>query len=284
MAPTDTAVDYYRVLGVNRDAPQDEIQRAYRKLARRSHPDVDRSPGAEDRFKQITEAYHVLSDPERRRKYDQFGSDWRHVTDEAMRTPRPGNVGAARDVDLDDLFASLFGGHRPGRGGPVAGADTEAELDLSIEDAFRGGRRRVTLPGRALDVTIPAGVVDGQRIRLAGQGSSGTPPGDLYLVVRLEPHPRYRVQGRDLVADLAVAPWDAALGASVPMGTPAGQVRVTVPPGTSSGRRLRLAGQGLPNPRGAPGDLYAVVSVTVPRPATDEERTLWRRLAELHAK
>ncbi|MET7402016.1 DnaJ C-terminal domain-containing protein [Dactylosporangium sp. NPDC005572] len=277
MATTDTAVDYYRVLGVNRDAPQDEIQRAYRKLARRSHPDVDRSPGAEERFKQITEAYHVLSDPERRRRYDRFGSDWRHVPDESVRAAAP-----AADVDLDDLFASLFG-QRAGRAGPVAGADTEAELNLSVEDAYHGGRRRVTLPGRALDVTIPAGVVDGQRIRLAGQGSSGTPPGDLYLVVRLDPHPRYRVQGRNLVADLTVAPWDAALGASVPLDTPGGRVRVEVPPGTSSGRRLRLTGQGLPNPRGTPGDLYAVVSVTVPRPATDEERTLWRRLAELHA-
>jgi curved DNA-binding protein len=295
--------DPYQVLGVARDAKPEEIQRAYRTLARRQHPDINKEPGAEERFKEINEAYHVLSDPERRAKFDRFGSRWRQAPDEAARARQ----GAGRpsggfrsggfqgggfqgvDVDLEDLLGSMFGGrYGAGGAGPVPGADTQATITIGVEDAFRGGRRQVALPGpdgspRHYDVNVPAGVVDGQRIRLAGQGNPGVaggPSGDLYLVVRLAPHPRFRVEGRDVVLDLPVAAWEAALGGPVPLETPGGPVHVDVPPGTSSGRRLRLRGRGLPNPRGRPGDLYAEVKIMVPAKLTDPERRLFEELAE----
>jgi curved DNA-binding protein len=160
-------------------------------------------------------------------------------------------------------------------------------VSLTVEEAFTGTRRRVALSGpdgeRSLEVTIPAGVVDGQRIRLAGQGGAGDggPPGDLYLIVRLQPHPRFRVDGRDMIVDLPVTPWEAALGAKVPVESPGGEHKVTVPPGSSSGRRLRLKGQGLPNPKGAPGDLYAEIKIMVPRLPTERERELFEELARV---
>jgi len=196
------------------------------------------------------------------------------------------------DIDLDDLLGGLFSGRGPGRGrrawGPIRGADQEAELVLGVEEAYRGGRRSITLAGpdgpRTLQVTIPAGVTDGQRIRLTGQGGQGTggaEGGDLYLVVRLAPHPRYRVEGRDLYVDLPLAPWEAALGTSIPLDTPGGEAKVKVPAGTSSGRRLRLKGRGLPNPRGAPGDLYAEARIVVPSKLTGEEKRLFEELGRV---
>ncbi|HEV2087665.1 MAG TPA: J domain-containing protein, partial [Cryptosporangiaceae bacterium] len=191
-------------------------------------------------------------------------------------------------IDLEDLLGGMFGQRGPGRPrggtGRVPGADQEAELELSVEDAFRGGRRTLTLSGpqgpRSLDVTIPAGVTDGQRIRLAGQGGSGSgAPGDLYLVVRLAPHPRYRVEGRDLHVELPLSPWEAALGTTVAVDTPGGEAKIKVPAGTPSGRRLRLRGQGLPNPRGEPGDLYAETRIMVPTQPSDTERRLFAELA-----
>jgi curved DNA-binding protein len=304
--------DFYEILGVSRTATQDEIQRAYRKLARANHPDVNRDPGAEERFKDISEAYDVLSDPETRRRYDAFGPDFRRVPEgvdpdtwnraaaggAGGRGPGAGRragqgpaadtgfTGGFGDIDLDDLLGGLFGG-RAGRGwGPIPGADQEAVIELSVEDAYRGTRRSITLEGgggtRTLDVTIPAGVTNGQRIRLAGQGGSGTDgasAGDLYLVVRIAPHPRYRVEGRDLHVELPLAAWEAALGTTVAVDTPDGEAKVKVPAGTSSGRRLRLRGRGLPNPRGAPGDLFADVRILVPRKLTREERRLFEELA-----
>lgn len=307
--------DFYEVLGVARNASAEEIQRAYRTLARRHHPDVDKSPGAEERFKEITEAYDVLSDPQSRPRYDRFGHDWRRVPEDvdiagepfrsragAARGRRGGPAGGERvwvesgtgggfgpeGIDLGDLFGTFFGQRGAGAGfgrGPIQGADTEAEIVVTVEEAYNGGRRRITLPmpagPRNLDVKIPAGVVDGQRIRLAGQGAGGIdggPAGDLYLVVRLAPHPRYRVDGRDISVDLPVAVWDAALGANVPVETPGGTAKVNVPAGSSCGRRLRLRGRGLPHPRGAPGDLYAEVKVMVPPKPTDEERKLFEQL------
>jgi curved DNA-binding protein len=179
----------------------------------------------------------------------------------------------------------MFGGRRGGWG-PVAGADQEAEIELSVEEAYSGVRRTVTLSGpggtRTLEVTIPPGVTDGQRIRLAGQGgrgSDGAAPGDLYLRVRLAPHPRYRVDGRDISVNLPLAPWEAALGTSVAVDTPGGEAKVKVPVGTSSGRRLRLRGRGLPNPRGRNGDLYAVAQIMVPPRPNDDERRLFEQLA-----
>ena len=189
------------------------------------------------------------------------------------------------DFDLEDLFGGLFGG-RSGRGwGPVPGADQEAELPLTVEEAYRGGRKPVTIGGagqRAFEVDIPPGVTGGQRIRLAGQGgrgSDGAPAGDLYLVVRIAPHPRYRLDGRDLYTELRLAPWEAALGTSVAVDTPGGEVKVKVPAGTSSGRRIRLRGRGLPNPRGKPGDLFAEARIMVPPRLSRAERRLFEQLA-----
>jgi curved DNA-binding protein len=307
-----TTGDYYQVLGVDRSAGQDEIQRAYRKLARRFHPDINKDPGAEERFKQINEAYEVLSDEKKRARYDRFGEHWRQVPED-YDGPMPGagpftgagggrrvyvNTGGAGfdeagfgGVDVEDLLGGLFGGRAGagfGRGTRVSapGADTEAEIELSVADAYTGGRRRITLQTpsgqRTFEVNIPAGVGDGQRIRLAGQGATGLgggPRGDLYLIVRLAPHPRYRVDGRDITVDLPVAPWEAVLGADVPVDTPGGPVQLQVPAGSSSGRRLRLRGRGMPNPKGAAGDLYAEVKIVVPDRLTPDERDLWQRLA-----
>ena len=305
--------DFYQILGVPRTATQDEIQQAYRKLARQHHPDVNKDPGAEDRFKEISEAYDVLSDPQTRRRYDAFGPDFRQVPEdvdpEAFQRSRAGagTAGAGRargaggagaggfgaglgddlgGIDIEDLLGGIFGG-RAGRGwGPIPGADQEAELELTVEEAFQGGHRSVTLEGpdgrRTLDVRIPAGVTNGQRIRLAGQGGSGSegaPNGDLYFVVQIAPHPRYRVDRRDLYVDLPLTPWEAALGTSVAVETPRGEMKVKVPPGTSTGKRLRLRHHGLPHPRGSAGHLYAEVRIVVPAKLTDEERRLFEQLA-----
>ena len=304
--------DFYQILGVPRDASQEDIQRAYRKLARTYHPDVNHDPGAEDRFKDVSEAYDVLSDPQTRRRYDAFGRDFRQVPEDAdpetWRRARAGaragaGAGAGRggpggfsfsegDIDLDDLLGGIFGGQfggaRRGWGsvGPIPGADQEAEIELTVEEAYRGGRRSVTLSSdgtrRSFDVTIPAGVTDGQRIRLAGQGgrgSDGARNGDLYLIVRIAPHPRYRLDGRDLYVELRLAPWEAALGTSAALDTPGGEVKVKVPGGTSSGRRIRLAGRGLPNPKGKAGDLYAEARIMVPARLSRAERRLFEQLA-----
>jgi curved DNA-binding protein len=294
--------DFYQILGVARNATQEEIQRAYRKLARAYHPDVNKDPAAEERFKDISEAYDVLSDPQTRQRYDAFGPDFRQVPDDVdpetwrrARSRAGAGAGDGRtggfsfgsgDVDLEDLLGGLFGG-RYGRGrGPVAGADQEAQIDLTVEEAYHGTRRSVTLgsgsAARSLEVTIPAGVTDGQRIRLAGQGgrgSEGAPPGNLYLMVRIAPHRVYRLHGRDLHVELRLAPWEAALGTSVAVPTPGGEAKVQVPAGTSSGRRLRLRGRGLPSPRGKPGDLFAEARIMVPSRLCEAERQLFEQLA-----
>jgi curved DNA-binding protein len=303
------AGDYYEVLGVSRTASAEELQRAYRKLARQYHPDVNRDPGAEERFKEISEAYGVLSDPDTRRRYDRFGPDFRQIPEGyedyvgaapggERRSPGGSPFGGGRvwvdsdtgerfgagGIDFEGLFGDLFGSR--GAAGPMPGADQLAELELSVEEAYRGGLRRITLSGAgqptSFEVTIPPGVTDGQRIRLAGQGGQGVgegPAGDLYLVARIAPHPRYRVSGRDISVDLPLAPWEAALGATVPVLTPDGEAKVRVPAGSSSGRRLRLRGEGMPNPRGTPGDLYAEVKITVPRTLTPRERELFEALS-----
>ncbi|MBO0871758.1 MAG: J domain-containing protein [Pseudonocardia sp.] len=296
------ARDFYDALGVSRDASAEDIQRAYRKLARRYHPDVNKDPEAAERFREIGEAYDVLSDPDTRRRYDRFGPRFRQVPEDYDERVAAGATGAGGgdgrggrrvyhgDVgdmgfDFDDLFGSFFGGPGRGRRGPIPGADQEAVLELSVEEAYHGGRRRIELGrdgGQGYEVTIPAGVVDGQRIRLRGQGGRGVgggADGDLYLVVRIRPHPRYRLDGRDIYVTLPVSPWEAALGATVPVTTPGGETKVRVPPGTSSGRRLVLRGEGMPSPRRGPGDLYAEVHVMVPEKLTRKERKLFEELA-----
>jgi curved DNA-binding protein len=302
--------DYYETLGVPRDASDEEIRRTYRRLARRYHPDVNREPGAEDRFKEVSEAYEVLGDREKRERYDRLGANWRAGQD-VSGAEGFGGVGGGRrgaggpDVqfgfgggpggaDFSDFFEQLFrgsgaaGGRRRAGGGfdgfATRGGDYEAELELTLEEAAAGGRRRLSLAdGRELTVAIPPGVTDGQRIRLRGEGAPGAgggPAGDLLLRVRLKPHPRFRVDGRDLSVELPVAPWEAALGATVPVPTLTGTARVNVPPGSSCGRRLRLRGAGMPGPRGGHGDLHAVLKIAVPRQLDDEERRLFERLRQ----
>ncbi|ABW11010.1 heat shock protein DnaJ domain protein [Parafrankia sp. EAN1pec] len=328
--------DFYELLGVPRDADTDAIQRAYRKLARRYHPDINSDPSAEERFKDLSEAYDVLSDPDTRARYDRFGRDFRRVPEGAERwadAPRGGfgpgaGPGAGADgtagrgggfgfegfqgFDFEDLFGGVRGfARRRGRVGPVPGADQEAEIEILLAEAYRGARRRITLPGprglREVDVAVPAGVRDGQRLRLAGQGGRGRDggsPGDLYLVVRLAPDPRFRVEGRDVHTDLPLAPWEAVLGTAAGLDTPAGErMTVTVPPATSSGRRLRLRGRGLPapgrdasreatggsagaaggggGPGGAAGDLYAHARIMVPPNPAERETELFRELARV---
>ncbi|MGV9255059.1 DnaJ C-terminal domain-containing protein [Streptomyces sp. NPDC003697] len=302
------ARDFYEVLGVPRNADKDEIQRAYRKLARKYHPDVNKDPAAEERFKEINDAFSALSDPDQRKRYDRFGEDFRKVPEDweervgAGAGAGPGGGyrwstgGGPRGryatsgfgpegVDIDDLFGSFFGGAGRMR---VPGADQEAELPLTVEEAYRGGRRTVTLAGpsgqpRRYEVDVPPGVTEGQRIRLAGEGGRGSgdaPAGDLYLRVHILPHPQFHLVGRDVYVELPVTPWEAALGATVPVPTPSGATaKVHVPAGSSSGRLLRLRGEGMPNPRGANGDLYAEVRIMVPSKLSDQERALFEELA-----
>ena len=293
--------DYYEALGVPRDASQDDIRQAYRRLARRYHPDVNKEPGAEDRFKQISEAYEVLRDPEKRERYDRFGVNWRAGQDVSGAAGFDRGFGAGDGSgegqfdfgggDFSDFFDGLFGrraGARGGRAGfegySLRGGDIEAVLELGLEEAARGGRRWLSLgDGRSLEVDIPRGARDGQRIRVAGEGRPGLgggPAGDLYLEIRLKPHSRFRVDGGDLYVDLPVSPWEAALGAEVPVPILEGNARVKVPAGSSSGRQLRLRGQGLPgNASAPPGDLYAVVTIRVPGKLSKKERQLFEQLA-----
>jgi curved DNA-binding protein len=311
--------DYYDALGVSRDASTDEIRTAYRRLAREYHPDVNSDPGAADRFAEISEAHDVLRDDEKRRAYDRYGENWRA----ASAGPGPGAAGgggaprgggsqgfegfdggfagfgggAAGEGDLGDIFESLFGGGRASsraggrrrRGGAdgfsVRGGDHEATIDLTLEEAFRGGSRRFQLSdGRDYDVTIPPGVREGQRIRLAGEGGAGVgggPSGDLLLRVHLLPHPRFRLVGSDIEVDLPVAPWEAALGATVPVPLiDGGTARVKVKGGSSSGTRLRLKGEGWPERDGRRGNLYAIVKIMVPKKLSRQERKLFEELAE----
>jgi curved DNA-binding protein len=282
--------DYYEVLGVPRDADPDAIRRAYRKLARKYHPDLNADPEAEGRFKELGEAYEVLSDVDKRARYDRLGARWREAEREAPEESfedffAEEGVGDGTHVEFgEDLFEALFGSRGGRGGGPLRGRDREALLELSLEDALAGGRRRLTLDGREVNVNFPAGVRDGQLIRLAGQGGEGRDGGtrgDLFLRVALKPHPRFRRRGdHDLDVDLPVTPSEAALGATVAVETPTGSARIRVPAGSSSGRRLRLRGRGFPKRGGGGGDLHAIVKIIVPKELSDRERELYEQLAE----
>ena len=296
--------DYYAILGVKRDAADDEIKTAYRRLARKYHPDVSKEKDAEEKFKEMSEAYETLKDPEKRAAYDQLG---RHRTGEEFRPPPEWGEhfaqgqGAFDDIDLSDLFAGLAG--RQGRAGagrradrPMAGSDYEAVVRISFEQAFHGtevdlelsvlewapdgGVRRV--PHR-VKARIPRGVTDGEKLRVpgkGGKGANGGPDGDLYLDIEVQTHPFYRVDGQDLYVDLPLAPWEAVLGTSVKLPTPAGAVTLKVAPGTRAGQRLRLAGRGMARGKGTPGHLYAMVRIEVPTVVDDNQKKLYQQLAD----
>jgi curved DNA-binding protein len=286
--------DYYKVLGVSRDASEDDIKKAYRKLARKYHPDVSKEANAKERFQEVSEAYETLRDKEKRAAYDSLGSGFRPGQD--FRPPpdwfeRFGGGGRAEDlhgIDLGELFESmgLFGRAQRrtggfGRRGNFPGEDYEVPVRLKVEEAASGTERTVQLDGRAFTARIPRGATDGQRLRLRGKGGpgmNGGPPGDLYLQIALEPHPLYRVSGHDLDIDVPLAPWEAALGAEVEVPTLEGRVKMKVPPGAKSGQKMRLAGRGLPKPGGGAGDLYAVLGVAVPATLTEREKQLYEEL------
>jgi curved DNA-binding protein len=294
--------DYYKILGVARTASEDDIKKAYRKLARKYHPDVSKEANAKEKFQEASEAYETLRDKEKRAAYDSLGSGFRPGQD--FRPPPDwfDRFGAGRSedlgsVDLSDLFESLgaFGratgfGRRGGRGEkfggrPMAfpGEDYEVPVRLSLEEAYRGAERAVQLDGRSFTARIPRGATDGQRLRLRGKGGAGLnggPPGDLYLQIHLEPHPLFRASGHDLDLDVPLAPWEAALGAQIEIPTMEGRVTVKVPPGSRAGQKLRLAGKGLPKPGGGAGDLYAVLGIAVPANLTAREKQLFEELRE----
>jgi curved DNA-binding protein len=296
--------DYYGVMGVDRKASAEEIKQAYRKLARKYHPDVSKEPGAEEKFKEVGEAYETLKDPEKRAAYDQLGS---HRPGQDFRPP-PGwerHFGSGtfsfEDLDLGDLFAGMGGGmHRDGRAGAgirMPGQDYEVTAHITLEDAYRGTEVDLELGvpeldengfvhrvRRAFKARIPKGATDGQRLRLPGRGGKGLNggrDGDLYLNVALHPHRLFRVSGHDLFLDLPLAPWEAVLGTTVQVPTLAGTVSLKVPPGTHAGQQLRLAGRGLPKPHAGEGDLFAIVQIAVPSVASERERALYQELAEV---
>jgi curved DNA-binding protein len=309
-------------MGVKRSATQDEIKRAYRKLARKFHPDVSKEAQAEDRFKEVQEAYEVLKDPEKRAAYDQLGANWKQGQE--FRPPpdwgkgfefsrgRAGARGGARageGADFSDFFSELFGSGSPFSGGAhgfeggraggrsfsAAGQDHVARVEIDLEDAYRGGTRtidlrtpemtpdgHVTVKPRTLRVAIPAGVTEGQQIRLAGQGSPGIgggPAGDLYLEVNFRSHPLFTVDGRDVTVNLPVAPWEAALGETVSVPTLGGSVEMKLPAGARAGQRLRLRGRGLPG--SPPGDQYVVLRIVLPPDSAQAREFFTRMKSEL---
>ncbi|MBC5783483.1 DnaJ domain-containing protein [Ramlibacter sp. USB13] len=289
--------DYYAALGVPRDADADAIKKAYRKLARQHHPDVSKDPQAEARFKEVAEAYATLKDPEKRAAYDALGqrpggedfSPPPHWQREFGGGDAFGAAGFG-DIDLSDLLDALSRRHGGGRASsrtvPLRGRDYETAVRLSLEDAHRGTTVNLDVTHedgtRTLAVTVPPGVVDGQRLRLRGKGGAGRhggPAGDIYLHITLAPHPVFRTDGHDLLMDLPLAPWEAALGAEVEVPTLEGAVLLTVPHGTQSGRKLRLRGRGLANGTGGRGDLYATARIEVPASLSPRERELFEELA-----
>ena len=301
--------DYYKLMGLERSATVDDIRKAYRKLARKYHPDVSKEPQAEVRFKEMQEAYEVLKDPEKRVAYDQLGANWKAGQD--FRPPPDWNMGAegrgrgfgeGDAAEHSDFFEALFrrgfgAGSTRADGGQqfhAHGEDSHAKIQIDLEEAYNGASRSVSLRmpevdahghmavrERQIDFVIPKGVRAGQHIRLAGQGAPGMgqgKPGDLYLEVEFRPHAHYRVDQRDVYLDLPVAPWEAALGAQVQVPTPGGPVELTVPAGSSGGRKLRLKGRGIPGT--TPGDFYFVLQITLPPADNDKARAFYGEMME----
>jgi len=310
--------DYYETLGVSKTASEDEIKSAFRKLARKHHPDVAKDKkAAEEKFKQINEAYEVLSDPEKRQRYDQLGANWNQPG--GFQPPpqwgggQPGGFrwgsGENGGVEFEfggtgfsDFFEQFFGGGRGrsafggfGQRGATAerGSDVEADIMVTLEEALHGSTRQVSLrragskKTETYQVKIPRGVREGQRIRLAGQGEAGErggKSGDLFLRVRLARHPDFSVEGNDLVHEVKIAPWQAVLGDQLLVPTLEGSARLKLPPGTQGGQRFRLRDRGLPGVSGQRGDLYVAVQISVPKKLSERERETWNQLAQLHGR
>lgn len=282
--------DYYKILGVARDASQDEIKKAYRKLARKYHPDVSKEANAEDKFKEVGEAYEVLRDEQKRAQYDQFGSNYRHGQ---SFNPPPGwddHAGFGGGGNFSSFFENMFGG-MGGMGGGMGdnffarGEDVNAKITISLEDAFNGATKTIRRPAGAsqsgtINVKIPAGIASGKKIRLSGQGKSGGggKSGDLYLEVNVAPHRYFRLEEKDVYLDLPIAPWEAALGAKVTVPTLAGKINLTIPAGARSGQKMRLKGRGLPGKE--PGDEFVVLQIIVPPADSDKAKKLYQQMAE----
>lgn len=303
--------DYYQTLGVSKSAGKEELSKAFKKLARKYHPDLNpNDKDAETKFKEINEAYEVLKDPEKRKMYDQLGPNWEQYQQGGFQRP-PGyenvqfDFGSGGAGGFSDFFETIFGGgfsgggfQREGFGGrqnyqrrPRRGSDSEATYEITLEEAYRGGEKTITLqeqgaPGtgqsKTLEVKLPPGVKDGQRIRLTGQGNpgfGGGPAGDLYLKIRIMPHHLYKVSDNNLVLDLPLAPWEAALGSKVRVPTLDGAVEMNIPAGISSGKKLRVRGRGLGS-GSKKGDQLVRIVIATPSELTDRERELWQQLAE----
>lgn len=292
--------DFYKILDVPRDAKAEDIKKAYRRLARKYHPDVSKETGAEDKFKEVNEAHDILSDPEKRAAYDQLGY---HRQGQDFRPPPGwggrsggGTGGDFSGMDFSDLFSQLFGGTHPGgtrrpqgfRGGNApAGQDIEAKLVLTLEEAYHGVEKQVNLAGpgseRTVKLRVPAGTLPGKRLRLVGKGQPsqfGGQAGDLYLNIEIAPHDLYRLEGADIYLDAPIMPWEAVLGTTLQVPTLKGNVRLKIAPGARSGQKLRLSGRGMPGSR-ENGDFYVMLQIMVPPGATDEERALYVKLATL---
>jgi DnaJ-class molecular chaperone len=307
--------DYYKTLGVHKDATAADIKKAYRKLARQYHPDVNKSADSSKKFKEVNEANEVLSDPEKRKKYDQLGPDWERYAHAGTSSQRGGDGGfqwvytgtpganpfEGGESDFSDFFRSVFGagglggfgqeaptGRRRASRARAADMEMEYPVEVTLSEAYKGAERVLELQGsdgkaRRLTVKIPAGVRDGQRIRLAGQahaGSNGGPAGDLYLQVKVKADPRFTRDGDDLRIELPVALHEAMLGADVTVPTLKGRVSLRIPPETQNGRTIRLAGQGMPRAGGGHGDMYVTVKVVLPTKLSDKERECMREIAE----
>lgn len=330
-----TYQDYYEVLGVPRTASQEEIQAAYRKLARKYHPDINKDKEAEDKFKKIGEAYEVLRDPEKRKKYDSLGENWKMGDD---FTPPPGweswgstgqgknqsysfhfddlgsVFGSGFDTGFSDFFETLFGGafggHRKQQSqsrrtafngfGDVTkqrGQDHEAEITVTLEEAYRGCKKSITLEylepnqsgayqqkTKSFDVTIPKGTPDGKRLRLSGQGGKGPgsgTAGDLYLKVRIAPHRLFRIKGATIETDIPVTPWEAALGSTITVPLVQGSTQISLTPGIESGKKIRFKGKGLRKNRQEFGDLYGIIKIVVPKQLNRQELELFQKLSEV---
>ncbi|MEQ1637965.1 MAG: DnaJ C-terminal domain-containing protein [Methylococcales bacterium] len=300
--------DYYKIMGLAREASQDDVKRAYRKLARKYHPDVSKEQDAEAKFKELGEAYEVLKDPEKRAAYDQLGANWKSGQDfrpppnwdEGFEFKGGGFTSDGADTAYSDFFEQLFGQagvHSAGRHQPgfhARGQDSHAKIHIDLEDSFHGATRNITLSApemdakghvqvkhRTLNIKIPKGVKPGQHIRLAGQGNPGSgsgKPGDLFLEIAFNSHPLYRVAETDLYLDLPITPWEAALGAKIKVPTPDGNVDLKIPPNSKPGGKLRLKGRGLPTP--LPGDFFVVLQIVLPPAETETAKAVYRKMQE----